>query len=118
MTDVIRIRDLRVEAHIGVTDEERARPQWLLISLDVFGDFRVAGASDDLQDAVDYGTLVSDVAGLVRTTHVKLLERLGEVIAGALLASKRVERVFVDIAKEAPPVEEDVGRLSVAIERP
>ncbi len=116
--DRITIRDLRVPARIGVTDAERAQPQSLLIDLDLEVDTRTAGASDDLDDTVDYDRLTTDVAGVVRSSQTRLLESLAEKIAARVCTLKPVERVTVEIRKESPPVSEDVGRIAVRITRP
>ena len=115
--DRISIRGLRAVTHIGVPDEERSRPQALLIDLEVLTDLRQAGASDELDDTVDYGALTSRVAELVSRSRVKLLERLAALIAEEIATAKGVTGVSVTVAKETPPLDEDVKGVSVQIER-
>lgn len=116
--DRIRIVDLAVDTRIGVTPEERARPQTVVISVEAFLDVGSAGKTDDLAQTVDYGGIVAEVARLVRDTEVELLETLAERIAELILSADAIERVEVEVGKEHPPVAEQVGGISVRIARP
>lgn len=115
--DSIKIRQLRVKSQVGATDEERAETQLLLIDLDVVTDLRPAGLSDDLNDTVDYGVLVGEVARLVEDSNCALLEHLAENIAAHIASINGVNGVTVEVAKESPPLEQEVGTVAVRIER-
>lgn len=116
--DVITIRDLRVETHIGVTKEERARSQTVAINVDIETDLTRAGITDDINDTVDYDDVATRVGDLVRSSEMQLLEHLAEKIASLVSADPRVTGVTVEVAKERPPIGEDVGAVIVTIERP
>jgi dihydroneopterin aldolase len=116
--DKIVVRDLQVPARIGVSAEERAAPQDLLVSAEMVADLSPAGASDNLDDTVDYHFAVRTIAELVRSSNSKLLEHLAEEIAARLLSLSLVVNVTVEVRKKAPPVEENVGAIGVHIERP
>lgn len=116
--DRITIDGLRVPAHIGVTEEERERPQALLVDLDIEIDLRPAEQSDGLDDTIDYGSLTTQIASLVRDSRVELLETLAGRIADHVCSMKKVERVSVAVMKESPPVSEEVGSIAVRITRP
>ena len=115
--DSIKVRELRVKSHIGATEEERSRPQSLSINLDVVTDLRPAGLSDNLTETVDYGLLVAEVASLVEGSNCALLEHLAENIATHIASIEGVNGVTVEVAKDAPPIEQDVGIVAVRIER-
>lgn len=117
MTDAIVVSDLVVPALIGVFEEERSQPQNVVVSFEVRLDLRSAGESDDLADTLDYGALVADVAGVVGARPVNLIEHLAERIATFLSGLPRVEGVTVEVAKEQAPIPEDVGRVSMRVER-
>lgn len=116
--DVITIRDLRVETHIGVTKEERSRTQTVAINIDIEADLAKAGQSDDLADTIDYDRVATRVADLVRSTEAHLLESLAEKIADFVFSNDGVLGVTVEISKERPPIDEDVGAVVVTLERP
>ncbi len=115
--DAITITGLRLEARIGVTEQERSHPQSVLVSLHIDADLSRARATDDLADTVDYHQVVREIAELVRSSNVRLLEHLGEKIAGRISRMDGVSGVTVEIAKESPPVEEDVAAISVKVEK-
>ena len=52
--DTITIADLEVFYQVGVTEEERAQPQRLLVTVEMSGDFGAAAARDNLADTIDY----------------------------------------------------------------
>lgn len=117
MSDRLLISGLRVETRVGWTDEERAQPQFVLVDLDVETDVSRSARSDDLADTLDYATLISKVAGYVGAQETRLLERLAGEVAEMVSAMSGVKSVTVEIAKEVVPVEEEVGRVAVRVER-
>jgi dihydroneopterin aldolase len=115
--DLVRIADLRVETHVGVTDDERAELQPLLVSLDLRVDVAAAGAADDLDLTVDYGQITIEVAELIRSLRPRLLETLAEKIAALLASHPRIAGVTVEVLKVNPPIPENLGTVGVKIER-
>lgn len=115
--DVISIRDLRLETRIGVTEEERSAPQSVVVSLEINADLSRARSTDELSDTVDYHDVITRIATLARSSTVHLLEHLGEKIASEIARLDRVSGVTVEITKESPPIEEDVGAISVRVEK-
>jgi FolB domain-containing protein len=115
--DRISIHDLRVETRIGVTDEERATPRTVTISVDIWADLRGPGKSDDLADTVDYHSATVGVADMVRSMEANLLEHVAEKIASFICEMPGVDGATVEVTKEAPPIAEEVRAVSVQIER-
>ncbi len=116
--DTISIRDLRVETHVGVTKAERARTQTIVISVEIEANLSEAGKSDNIADTVDYDTVATSVADLIRSSETSLLEHLAHKVGELVLTYDRVEGVTVEISKERPPIDEDVGTVIVSVERP
>lgn len=113
----ISIEGLRVPAHIGVTDEERAVPQPLLINIYIEADLHAAARSDDLGQTIDYDGLVSSVETLVKDSECRLLEHLADKIAAQITADRKAKRATVEVAKEHPPVTQEIGKIAVTMER-
>ena len=118
MSDRIVVRGLRVQAHVGVGDEERSRPQVLLVSVEAWRSLSRAVQSDDLNETIDYGVLVRDLTELIGGVQAKLLERVAGLVADHILGLPEVARVVVEIAKESPPLEQSLDLVGVRIERP
>ena len=109
---------LRIPTHIGVTDEERSRPQVVVVDVVMHADLARSGISDDLADTVDYDSVLREITDLVRSSKFQLLERLAEEIANLISRYRGVERVTVEITKEELRIEGiDFGGVSVRIER-
>ena len=117
MTDHIIVRRLRVPTRVGATNEERVAPQQVLVTLEIACDTTRAGKSDDLADTIDYDRLVSQVAEQVRASETNLLEALAHKVAAYISTIAGVHGVTVEIAKESPPVAEELGEVAIRIER-
>jgi dihydroneopterin aldolase len=115
--DRIVIRDLRIQTRVGVSDEERSRPQPLLVNIEIGADLSAAGDSDELADTVDYDRVITEIADVLKTEEAKLLEHVADSIAAVVVRFKGVRTVTVEVLKELPPVAENVGPVGVRIER-
>lgn len=118
MGDAIEIHGLRVLAHVGVPEAERAHAQPLSIDLVLSVDLAAAGTSDDVADTVDYGAVAIAVADAVTAAPVALLERVAALAADAVLdLDARTTAVTVTVTKVRPPIPRDVSATAVRIHR-
>ncbi len=115
--DRIELRGLRLSARCGVLPEERERDQPLEIDLDLRGDWSRAGATDALGDTVDYGAVCDLVEQVCGASSPKLLERLAELLADAVLDTTSADSVSVAVRKLRPPVPQQLATAGVAITR-
>jgi FolB domain-containing protein len=97
--DRLRIRDLLVRAHVGVTAAERDKLQDIVISVTLHADLSKAARSDRLRDSIDYKTLKLGILKLADTRSYKLIERLAAEVADLALADRRVMQVDVRVQK-------------------
>src|SRR5215468_796144 len=100
---MIRIADLEVFYHIGVSEAERAQPQRLLVTIDIDFDFSSAGLSDRIERTIDYNELVQDLLKYGEGRSWKLLEKLVTNIADMILAEYRPQAVMVEVKKFVIP---------------
>ena len=117
MADQIELRGLVASGYCGALPEEQARSQPLEVDLDVVLDLQRAGASDVLDDTVDYGSLCAMVERIITTERFALLERLAARIAEVSLADERVDEVTVSVRKLRPPVPQQLSTSGVRITR-
>lgn len=99
MTDQIQIKDLMLRTIVGINDEERRNRQDVLINIVLYADTRAAGASDDINDAVNYRTITKRVISLVEGSQFYLVERMAAEIAAICLDDARVQRAAVRVEK-------------------
>ncbi len=97
--DKIIISDLAVFCRVGVPDEERARPQRLLISLEMLRDLSSAAASDDLTKTIDYDAVSRRLLGFSEGRSWKLIETLAADIADMVLNEFAADIVSVEVKK-------------------
>ena len=81
-TDRLAVLGIEAVGHHGVLDFERRDGQLFKVDLALGLDTRPAALSDDLQDTVDYGSLVAQVKAAVESDPVDLIETLAERISG------------------------------------
>jgi dihydroneopterin aldolase len=113
--DIVYIRDLRINALIGVYEWERRIRQTLALDLDIGIDGRCAAASDAVGDTVDYGAVATRLVAFGEASRFELIETLAEQVAAIVLGEFKAPWVRIRISKRgAVPGAADVG---VIIER-
>lgn len=90
------VRDLIVEAGIGVYDHEHGRLQRLVIDVDLTLEPRPV---EGLADTVNYEAVASAARAIVAEGHVGLVETFAQRLALACLDDPRVTRAAVRVAK-------------------
>lgn len=113
--DIITIRDLEVFYHVGVGNQERAKPQRLLLTTEMELDFTGAAATDDLTNTVDYYAVSQRLLKLGERSSWKLIEKLAADIANMVLTDFKVARVTVEVKKFIIP---QTQHVSVRLTRP
>ena len=112
--DDITLCDLEVHYHVGVPDEERARPQRLLISVEMDADFQKAARWDDLRETIDYYAVSRRILRFGEGRSWLLIERLAVDLAEIILSEFRPARVVVEVRKFILP---EARHVSVRTER-
>lgn len=112
--DTITIADLEVQYHVGVPDTERARPQRLLLTVELAHDFGSAAAHDDLRSTIDYFAVVQRLLRYGEGRNWKLLESLAVELAELLLREFRPRAVSVEVKKFIIP---ETRHVSVRVTR-
>ena len=108
--DKVLIRELKVEAILGILPQERVTPQPILINITVFTDTRRAARSKDIVDAVNYAALADAATKLTIDGKYLLIETLVEDLAALSLSLAHVEGVSVRVEKpQAVPAAGAVG---------
>ena len=99
--DKIFINQLLVRAIIGINPDEREKPQDILISLELFTDLRLAGHSDNINDSINYRSIVKKVMAHTEGAQRFTVEALAEDIASLCFEYPAVIRVIVRVSKPA-----------------
>lgn len=97
--DKIIVAGLPVRARVGVTEEERASEQELLVDVELSLDLRAAGESDELRDTVDYERACRTVVDVAAAQSFHLIEAFAERSAETLLSDLAVSAVVLRVQK-------------------
>lgn len=110
--DIVYIRDLRVEAIIGIFDWEREVRQVISLDLEMATDIRPAAKSDDIQDALDYKAVAKRLIAFIENSNCLLVERLAEEVTRIVIDEFHVPWVKLRLSKPgALRGSEDVGLM-------
>lgn len=101
--DTIRISDLEVFFQVGVTEQERARPQRLLVTVEMQHDLSGAAHRDNLADTIDYAAVTERILHFGHGCHWELIETLAEEIAAMILEEFAPRVVSVEVKKFVIP---------------
>jgi dihydroneopterin aldolase len=109
------VRDLRLDAHIGVHKHEKNSAQPVRINIDLTVAEEAGYRGDRLKHVVDYEKVVDKVKAIVAGGHLNLVETLAERIAQACLEDRRILAIRVRVEKLAAIAE--AVSVGVEIER-
>jgi dihydroneopterin aldolase len=112
----VELRGLRIFGRHGVHAEEREQGQDFLFDVELaVGD---RGASDRLEDAVDYRKVALAVKAVSDAHAYNLLEALATAVADELLKRFEAERAVVHVTKPAVRPGGLDGTAGVSVLRP
>lgn len=97
--DRLHIRGLVVRCIVGIYPEERREKQEVSIDVTLHADLRVACASDNIDDTVNYKTIKKEILALVENSSFFLIEHLAERIAEIAMKPDEILRVDVTVDK-------------------
>lgn len=116
--DQIALRGLRARGYHGVYGHERRDGQDFVVDAVLSLDTRLAAASDDLTDTVDYGSVADRLVAIITGDPVQLIETLAQKLAEACLAESLVTKVEITVHKPQAPVACPFDDVAVTISRP
>ena len=97
--DAILIRELRVEALIGIHRRERHVRQTLSIDLDIGLPSTAVFESDRVADTIDYEQVALRIRALAGVQHYRLVETFADRVATMLVGEFGAPWVRVSVAK-------------------
>jgi FolB domain-containing protein len=113
----ITIVDLEVFYRVGISEEERAKPQRLLLTLDVKFDFSSAAVSGRIGRTIDYYEITQRLLKLGETRNWRLIESVATDVADKILSEFHPESVTIEVKKFSIPEARYVS-VSLTKQRP
>ena len=113
--DIIFLREIRLDARIGIYKREKTITQTVELDLDIALPNERVFKSGKVADTIDYAVVVERLRAVLVEQHHGLVENLAEHVAQILLEEFRAPWVRVSIAKLGAL--RDARRVGVVIER-
>lgn len=108
--DILYIRNLKVEAIVGIFSWEKRIRQPIHLDLEVAIDIRQAAQTDDIQYALDYKTVSTRLTNYISQSEWHLIETLAEKVAALLMDEFGVTWLRLRLSKPAAlPAADSVG---------
>ena len=101
----ILIRDLRLVVSIGIYDFELAKPQAVVVNVDLFLASPERATEDNIDNVLNYDVIHDGIIGLATSRHFNLQETLVDAILDLCLAQRQV--VEARVSTEKPDVYKD-----------
>lgn len=115
--DVIRLDNIDLFAHHGVTAQEREAGQQFMLDVELYTDISAAGKSDDLATTLDYAIAYRIIADTFCAEPYSLIERAAWRVMEELFKGLPVEEIGISVRKVAPPIPGFTGAAVVELVR-
>ena len=115
--DSIHVSGLRLWAHVGVLEHERALGQWFELEFWLGGDLSRAAAADDLEASFDYAIAIEALRRLSRVLVCRTLEHFSERILTSLEELYGPIPMRLELRKCRAPIPGFDGMVSVCRQR-
>ena len=112
--DRIHIEQLELYARVGVTDNERSRPQRITLNVTVWPKRQFDKLEDDISLTVNYAEISRAARDLVQNQPASLIETLAAAIGDDLLKHFPIAVVEIELRKYVLP---DAAHVAVVIRR-
>ena len=112
----IYLKNIRIYSYHGCMSEEAKIGSEYIINICVDTDLTQSAVSDNLKDTVDY-VAINTIVKEEMKVRSKLLENVvSRIIKRILQEHKDVRKARVEVAKLNPPINGNVGEVSVLME--
>ena len=113
--DIVFLRGLRIQTHIGIYDWEKEIEQPVVLDLEMSTDVAKAAATDRIEDALNYKAVSKRLKQFVGESRFELVETLAERCAALIREELGVRWVRLSVNKVGAV--SDARDVGVVIER-
>ena len=115
--DAIRLENIALFAHHGVTPQEQKLGQRFFIDVELTGDLTAAAREDDLSQTIDYEAVYFAVVEAFTERPYQLLEGAGWAVMTALFQKFPAEEITVRLRKPSAPIDGILDTVEVELTR-
>lgn len=117
-TDKIILKNMKFFGYHGVFPEEQEKGQHFYIDVEMCTDLKKAGATDNLEDTIDYSAVYNIVKEITETKRFRLIERLADIISREILSRhESISEILVRVRKPEAPIGGELDWAEVEIKR-
>jgi len=113
--DRVFIKNLALQALIGVYEFERQAKQQVIVDLELFTDLEKACGSDNVADTLDYGKIAERLKDIALQSSYRLLEALGKEMLDMLANEFAAQKVKLTLHK--PDILDNAESVGIILER-
>lgn len=117
MAERIVIERLEFYGRCGVTEEERRKPQLIVVDLELDAAVESAAVSDRLCETIDYAQVAERIVALGTNLTCQLLETLAEQLIEMLFGEFPADRIRIWLRKVHAPLATVAGSVGIRVER-
>lgn len=112
---LITVKGIRVFAYHGHLPEEAVLGGHFIVNILVEADTTEVEKTDDLNDTVDYVTII-EIVKYQMAIRADMIEVPAKRIVDAILTLNKVHKVTVEVEKVLPPIDATFDKISVTTE--
>ena len=112
---LITVKGIRVFAYHGHLPEEAVLGGHFIVNILVEADTTEVEKTDDLNDTVDYVTII-EIVKYQMAIRADMIEVPAKRIVDAILPLNKVHKVTVEVEKVLPPIDATFDKISVKTE--
>ena len=115
--DKIIIKEAQFRCNIGVSKEERAKKQNIVVDAELFFGIKKSSSTDDIKHTINYSQIHSLIKNIAEKKEYKLIETLAENIAKGILNNYTIKKVIIRVKKSKALAKKNVRYAAVEITR-
>ena len=96
---IIKIKNLKINASLGIYDWERKNEREILINVEMGINEESSTITGDILDTVDYDAITVEIKKIVNSKHFSLIEELAKAILDLIMQNNKVLKCRVEIDK-------------------
>ena len=109
----LKIQNIKLWARVGVLDKEREFGQLFSLDLVLWSDFEKCALTDDVNETIDYSSLISDIKVHSKNFSCKTIEKYSREILNLVVKRYKPTRLEILLTKCKPPIIGFDGQVTI-----
>ena len=109
----LKIQNIELWARVGVLDKEREFGQLFSLDLILWSDFEKCALTDDINETIDYSSLISDIKVHSKNFSCKTIEKYSSEILNLVVKRYKPTRLEILLTKCKPPIIGFDGQVTI-----